>query len=334
MSIRVAVIGTGVMGSKHARVYSQMPGVSLEAVCDIDDKTGREVAKSHNTKYYSDHRKLIEKEHPDAVSIVVPTKYHKKVALDFIESGVNVLIEKPLAPTVKDCEELIGKAKSSKVTLMVGHIERFNPAVSKLQELIHSGVFGDVLSIVVKRVGLFPPRINDVNVVTDLAVHDLDVISKILGGLPVNVFARGGNGIIENREDHGEIFMDYGRFGCFVQVNWVTHIKIRTLSLTGTKGYAELNYITQKLDLYKSQHANNQQEDFKDFVTNFGEPEKMEVEVKPDEPLRLELENFIESIRSCHLPKVTGIDGLNAVLLSEAVNESIKTGQLIQIKTP
>jgi carbamoyl-phosphate synthase large subunit len=327
--LRVAVVGVGNMGRNHARNYSEMKGVELVGVSDINAKAGREAAKAFKTKFYKDYKKLIDKEHPDAVSIAVPTTLHKRIALDFIKRKISVLIEKPLAPTPSDCKEIIHAAKAKGVVLGVGHIERFNPAVIKLKELVKNGDLGDILSIVVKRVGLFPPQVKDVNVITDLAVHDLDIVTSITGKDPVSVLATGGGSLTKGRDDHAEIFLDYGKFGCFLQVNWVTPIKIRTLSVTGTKGYAELNYVTQKLSLYKSNYKRKQPKGFKEFVVKFGEPEKVDLYIKKAEPLKLELADFVHAVRQNVSPTVTGEEGAKAVALSQLVKESIKTNQNI-----
>ena len=329
--LRVAVVGVGTMGRHHARNYFEMTETELVGVSDLDAKKGKEVAKTFKTKYYKDYKKLIEKEHPDAVSIAVPTTLHKKIALDFIKSKISVLIEKPIASSLPDAEEIIHAAKNGGVVLGVGHIERFNPAVIKLKELVKNGDLGDILSIVTKRVGLFPPQVKDVNVVTDLAVHDLDIVTSIIGKDPISVLARGGGSLTKGRDDHAEIFLDYRKFGCFLQVNWVTPIKIRTLSVTGTKGYAELNYVTQKLSLFKSNYKRKQPKGFKEFVIKFGEPEKVNLHIRKAEPLKLELIDFIRSVRENSNPTVTGEEGAKAVALSQLVRDSIRINKMISV---
>jgi len=327
--LNVAVIGVGNMGRNHARNYSEMSRTNLVGVCDINPKIAQEVAKSFNTNFYVNYKVLIDKEKPDAASIAVPTKYHKDVALDFIKKGIPILIEKPLAANVKEAQKIAKEAFRKNITLAVGHIERFNPAVLKLKELVGNKKLGDILSIIVKRVGLFPPQIKDVNVVTDIAVHDLDIITNILGGLPRFVYASGSGALTNGREDHVEIFLDYESFGCFIQSNWITPIKIRTLSITGTKGHAELNYITQKLTLYKSNYKLWKHKGFKEFVAKFGEPEKISLNIRKKEPLRLELENFLDSVVNKVSPLVTASDGIKALILAEAVNQSIRQHKVI-----
>lgn len=326
--IKIAVVGLGIMGQYHVRTFKELPNVQVIAVSDIDAKIGNKIAKQYNTKFLADY-KLIMEERPDCVSIVVPTKFHKEVAMFFLKNKIPVFVEKPLAATAQEAKEIINAAKSKDVILQVGHIERFNPAVRQLISLINNEEFGDILSIIAKRVGLFPPRLTDSNVITDLAVHDLDIIYCLTGKVPDFIFAQGG-GLIKGREDHAEILLAYKTFGCFIQVNWVTPIKIRTLSITGTKGYAELNYITQKIDLYKTNSLIAPKK-FKEFVAQLGTPKKLEIDMGNEEPLKLELESFITCVKTKSKPLVTGEDGLRAVILSEAAIESLRNSKVIKI---
>lgn len=330
--MNIAVIGSGVMGQNHLRNFAQMEGVEIVAICDIDQKLGRKIAKLYKTKFYPDHRELLKREDVNAVTIAVPTKFHHSVCMDFIKAKIPTLVEKPLALNTRQAAELVKYAREKDIVFTVGHTERFNPAILKLEELVSSGAFGDILSIVVKRVGLFVPRVKDIGVVVDLAVHDLDIICAISRKVPEAVFARGGNTFTKKQEDHAEIFLDYGNFGCFMQVNWVTPVKIRSLAITGSRGYAELNYITQKLEFYKTKFEEiGETKNFKDFVSKFGEPQKINVLIEKGEPLRLELENFLNAACGVEKLKVSPEEALRAIMLSEKVLESIKKGKLIKI---
>lgn len=330
--LKVAVIGVGAMGRNHARSYSSIKGASLVGVADVNERQGRKIAKSYHTKFYAGYLDLIKKEKPQAVSIAVPTSLHYRVAMDCINRGISVLVEKPLTSTVEDAENLVRAAKKRKVVLLAGHIERYNPVVIKLQKLMKEGEFGDILSIVVKRVGLYPPRVSDVNVVTDLAVHDLDIICSLLGKTPTRVYARGGRGMNNKRIDHAEIFLDFDKFSCFIQVNWITPIKIRTLSITGKKGYAEIDYVAQNLDIYKSNNNTSLPSGFQEFISKFGSPRKEQIRLKGEEPLRFELEDFIQSVRSNRPTLVTPEEGVRAVILSQAVLQSITKNKPIPLK--
>lgn len=308
----VAVIGVGSMGRNHARVYSELENAKLVAVSDIDEKTGIEISRKFGCKYYKDYRKMLESEKLDAVSVAVPTKMHTEIALDVIKRGVNLLIEKPIADNISNAKKIVELAVKKSVKLSVGHVERFNPAVKKLKEIIGQGMLGEVTSVIARRVGLFPPRVKDANVVIDLAVHDIDIINYLLGKTPSSVHANLGATLTSEREDHAEIFMKYGNASGFVQVNWISPIKIRTLSVTGTKGYAELNYITQELIFYESNYTKDF-DSFGEFVVKFGTPEKVVIEVKKEEPLKLELKAFLECIEKNKEPEVTGKDALKVL---------------------
>jgi len=329
--IPVAVIGAGIMGYNHIRTYSKMSTVTLVAVADIDEKRGRAIAEEFNTRFYKNYRELILKEKPEAVSIVVPTSLHKTVAIDCIKLGMHVLVEKPLALNTKDAKEITRYATKQKRILFVGHIERFNPAVISLQKILQKKELGKIISIAIKRVGLPSLRADNVGVVADLAVHDLDIVSHLLKTLPKTITARGASVTKEKKEDHAEIFLDYGTFAGFIQVNWVTPIKIRTLSITGTGGYAELNFITQELFLYTSEKIKNKRLKFNEFVTEFGNPRKKKILVKKGEPLRIELEQFITAVETRRNKFFDPGDAVKAVYLSEIVKDSIKRKKSVEV---
>lgn len=313
--MKVGVIGAGSMGKNHARIYSEMPGVDLAGIVDLDEHAGKEVARKCGCKHYKDHKEFLETERPDAVSVCVPTSLHYSVAKDVIERGVNLLIEKPITKNLKHAEEIVNLAKKAGVKLAVGHIERFNPAVQRLKELIDQGKLGDITSILARRVGLFPPRIKDANVIIDIAVHDIDVFNYLLGKDPVMISASAGKALVNDREDYADIFLKYNGTNGLIEVNWITPVKIRVLNVTGTKGYAELNYITQDLEMHESNYKKTFDK-FGDFVVQFGEPKKKLIKVSKQEPLKLELENFIDSIKNDKEPLVNGVEGLNVLRIA------------------
>ncbi len=321
--MRVGVIGTGVMGKNHARVYSEMDGIELVGIADLNQKAGKEMAEKYKCAYYSTHTELIEKGRPDAVSVCVPTSLHYTIAKDVIGSGVSLLVEKPIADNVRDARKMVDMARKAKVTLAVGHIERFNPAVQELKRLIDSGRLGKVTSILARRVGLFPPRIKDANVIIDIAVHDIDIFNYLLGKDPERIYASGGKAIVQDREDYADIFMKYNGTNGFIEVNWITPVKLRILNVTGTKGYARLNYVTQKLTLYESVYEKSY-DAFGDFVLNFGEPRMDPIEVKNREPLRVELEDFTDAVRKKAKPLVSGEEGLKALKIAADVMKVIE----------
>jgi len=319
--MKVGVIGTGVMGKNHVRIYSEMPGVRLVGIADPDEKTGRSMARKYKCRYFRDHLELMEKAKPDAVSVCVPTSLHYSVSKDLIKGGVSILVEKPITKDVRDAEELVRLAKKAGVRLAVGHIERFNPAVQHLKRMIDKGSLGKITSILARRVGLFPPRIKDANVVIDIAVHDIDVFNYLLGKTPTSISASAGKALINDREDYADIFLKYNGTNGIIEVNWITPVKIRVLNVTGTKGYAELNYITQDLTMYESIYTKTYDE-FGDFVVKFGEPKKRHIKIRKQEPLKLELADFIRAVRSGGQPLVTGEDGLTVLKIATEIIKS------------
>lgn len=321
--LRVGVIGVGNMGVHHARVYSQLADTKLCAVADMDAARAQSAGARFNVNAYTDYGEMVEREKLDAVTIAIPTREHLDAALNVIQRGAHLLVEKPLASTTAQAEQIVSAARAANVHLAVGHIERFNPAVQELRHQIQSGTLGKISSVVAKRVGIMPPQVKDANVIIDLAVHDIDVLNYFFNALPTGVRATAGFALLTNRYDHAEIFLQYQNAGCFLQVNWITPMKIRTLSVTGDAGHAELNYVTQKLEIFESALA-REYDDFGDFVIRFGEARKTSIAVEMREPLRNELENFVSVIRGESAPIVTGQDGVNALRVAERVLESLR----------
>ncbi len=312
--LKVGVIGLGNMGKHHVRNYSEIPDATLTAVCDIHSETAKACAHHYHCQAFTSLDEMLSIP-LDAVSITAPTRFHYDIAKKVIARGINVLIEKPIADSVEKADDLIALAKKHNVVLTVGHIERFNPAVLKLKELVDQGALGKITSMVSKRVGAFPAQIKDANVIIDLAVHDIDIFSYLLDKQPDNVTGAAGRALNSNREDYAEIFLNYGDQNGFIQVNWITPIRIRTLSVTGTKGYAELNYMTQELVLYESNYSEDF-DSFGDFIIKFGIPNKREVSLEKQEPLNLELRHFLSCIKDKKPPLISGETGRQALAIA------------------
>ena len=310
---RVAVIGLGNMGKHHARNYFEMETAELIAVCDLNLELANITAKKFSCKAYHDYKDMLRNEQIEAVSIAVPTHFHKEVALHCLEQKIDVLIEKPIAATLQDAEDIIIKAKEKNCILQVGHVERFNPAVKKLKEIVQQGKLGEITSIIARRVGTVPIQVRDANVLIDLAVHDIDIINYLYDATAEKIVGNIGKAMIEKREDYAEIFLKYGKRSGFIQVNWITPIKIRNLSVTGSKGYAELNYITQELVIYESNYTKEMVDEYGDYVVKFGIPNKTQVGVEAIEPLLLELQDFVRCVKKREQPLVTGEMGLQAL---------------------
>jgi len=327
MMLGAGVIGAGSMGRNHARVYAELDGVQLLAVSDISN-AGVEVAERFSARYYSSYLDMVEEEEIDLVSICVPTSLHGKVAVDCIERGLHVLVEKPIASTVEEGMEILRLAEERGVKLTVGHVERFNPAVQRLKEVMMDRI-GRPMSMMARRVGLYPPSAGEANVLTDLAVHDIDIFNHLLERKPEKVFATCGSAL-GRREDHAMVMLEYGGTECLAQVNWITPVKIRELAVTGEKGYAELNYITQELRVFETRFE-RRVDTFSDFLLNLGSPEEFVEKVDKVEPLKSELSYFVRCVEEDIEPLVTGREAVEALYIAEKAVESCEKGRPIEL---
>lgn len=321
--LRVGVIGLGNMGKYHVRNYSEMPEAHLVAVADVRSNVAEEFAQAYGCSAYTSVDEMLEKESLDAVTITAPTRLHFEIASKVIRAGVSVLIEKPIAETVAQAEMLIELARSHNVTLSIGHIERFNPAVTRLKEVIESGTLGKLTSILARRVGVFPSQIKDANVIIDLAVHDIDVMSYLFNREPDHIMGKAGRALVSDREDFADILLAYGDQNGLLQVNWITPVRIRTLAVTGTKGYAELDYMTQSLTVYESQIVRGT-DSAGDPTIKFDTPIRTDVVIEKNEQLRLELSHFLDCVAHRKPPLVSGEVGLQALKHALVVLNVIK----------
>lgn len=285
--IKVGVVGVGMMGQHHARIYSELD-CEFVGVADKNFEQARKIGEMHGTNPYKDYEELVDK--VDAVSIAVPTSLHGEVAADFIKRGIHCLVEKPIASTVEGAREMIGEAERNDVKLMIGHVERFNPAVAKLKEVVENGKLGKLILISTRRVGPFVSRIRDVGIIIDSATHDIDVARYLVGRDPINVFAKSGR-VKSEKEDHAIVVLDFGDVAASIEVNWFTPHKVRSLVATGTEGIAYLDYLKQELEVHSGE-------------------EKIVPEINRGEPLKLELEHFLDCIQKNTKPLVGGYEGL------------------------
>ena len=313
--LNAAVIGVGNMGKFHAKTYFEMDSVNLVSISDLNCELGENISNKYSCNFYKDYKEMIEKESIDLVSIVCPTIYHKDVAIYCIDKKINTLIEKPIADTLENAKIIMDRADKADVKVTVGHIERFNPAILKLKEIIDAGRIGEISSIIARRVGVCPPQIKDANVLIDLAVHDIDIISHILNELPKKVFINSNKAILSNRNDYADILLSYEKASAMIEVNWITPVKIRKLNVTGTKGYVELDYISQDITFFESNYKTGI-DDFGDFIIKFSSPNKVEVGVEKGQPLKNELESFVNSIKNDVNPKVSLVEAFNALKIA------------------
>lgn len=324
--IRVGVVGIGMMGQNHVRVYSSL--CDLTGIVDIDKERAKIVAKRFNTKYFDSLDELMS-QNIDAVSVCTPTVTHFDIAVKFLENGIHTLIEKPICANVEAAMRLIETAESQGVVLAVGHIERHNPAVKFIKNGVKSKQWGKVILMTATRVSSYPPRVRDVGVIMDLATHDIDVMRYITDSNVESVYALGGSVLNEDREDYASILlhMDSGEDG-FIETNWLTPMKSRRLTLTCTDAYVSIDYINQIVDIYTSKVL-----EFEEWNV-FQMPQEYnirKINLKKIEPLKLELDDFISSIKNKKKPLADGYDGLEAVKVADAIINSLKNRKKIII---
>lgn len=311
--VNVGVVGVGFWGKNHARVFSELERAQLAGVCDIDSNRVTEIAKMYGAAPHTQLEDLLENASIEAVSICTPTTTHYDIALEVIKHGKHVLVEKPLVSNAKEARRLIEESEKRGVNLMVGFIERFNPGVRGIKRLVKDDVLGEVILASARRVGRWPKRIGDVGVVKDTAIHDFDIMRYLFERDPHSVYARMANSHHE-LEDYAEVVLSFGGVQTgFVEANWLTPRKIRTLTITAEKGIASLDYLTQQISIEDTDRM-----------------------VKPSnkwkEPLAIELKEFIQSIVESRDPQVTGHDGLRALEIADMAIRSALKNQVVTFR--
>ena len=330
---RVAVIGAGAMGRNHARIYREVRDCDLVGVADPDAAIAAEIAALNGTRLYTDYSAMIRQEHPDAVSVVVPTRYHKSVVLDVLQAGCHVLVEKPISATPKEAEDMITAATRAGRLLMVGHIERFNPVIRELKRRIEQGQVGRLFQIHTRRLGPFPPRVRDVGVVVDLATHDIDVIRYLTGSEGVRLYAETKREVHTSREDMltGLIRFESDMLAV-LEVNWLTPTKIRELTVTGERGMFRADYLTQDLYFYENAEVSGTPWDAIQVLRGVSEGPMSRLAVRKEEPLRVEIDNFLAAAQGRQAQVATGEDGLAALRVALALIESGEKHQSIDLR--
>jgi predicted dehydrogenase len=308
--LRVGVIGLGAMGKNHVRVYSELLDVELAGIADADRDLARSLAKKYRVKPFSDYRELL-KEDLDAVSIAVPTSLHHEVALATADAGANMLVEKPIADSVSAGSSIIKAASKNQVKLMIGHIERFNPVIPVIKKEIEET---EISLIEITRIGPFPPRIRDVGVVIDLATHDIDLLRYITGSEFKKIYSLTSRNLAPHEDAAILLFqMENGILGR-VTVNWLTPFKVREITIATREKFIKASLIDQKVTTY-SKYKENESYLVRELSVPFGEP------------LKLELEAFIGSIKDGVQPPISGEDGLKALKTAiSCMNEGGRLG--------
>lgn len=310
--VKVAVVGAGNMGVHHARIYSELPQTELVGIVDISEARGRICADKYRTQYIATYQELFGK--IDAVNIVVPTSLHYSLALDFLRQGVHVLVEKPITVDLIQAKRLVDFSKKANCILQVGHLERFNPAVRRMREIIGQPVY-----IETKRLSYPTDRNLDVGVVWDLMIHDLDILINLVNSPVVDIHAIGVS-VYSEFEDVAQVQLTF-KNGCMASLlaSRIGGEKLRQLKATEINGRTLcLDFIDQTLVAMHPPRSGR-----------VIPPEILDVE--KDEPLRLELSHFADCVSMHKTPLVSGEDGKRALELAMQVLARMK---LVKSKAP
>jgi len=306
MNTRVAVIGVGALGKHHARILAALPGVDLVGIVDINESRAREIGGLVNAPWFSSAAEMLG--HVDAVTVAVPTEAHLSVSLPFLQRGIGVLVEKPLARDAREAQAMIDAALASGAVFGVGHTERYNPAVAAVRPLLDHPRF-----IEVHRLGTFPDRSLDIDVVFDLMIHDLDVVLSIVPSEIVAVEAV-GVAVLTQKPDIANARLKFAS-GCIANItaSRISKDRVRKIRVFQRDAYLSVDYAAQEVERWRLVKGNG------------GMPaiDGGKLDVTNEEPLKRELADFVAAVRDKRDPGVTGADGLRAIQLAERVTQEI-----------
>lgn len=305
--MRLAVIGVGHLGRHHARILADLPDVQLTGVVDINSQRAQQIASQYGVAAYTDWRAVVGL--VDAVTIAAPTRAHASIAAAFLEQRVHVLVEKPMTTTTAEADQLLALTHAHEVVLAVGHTERFNPAVAYIKPLLAAPRF-----IEVHRLGTFPERSLDIDVVFDLMIHDLDLVLDIVGG-EVAAIEAVGVPVLTPRVDIANVRLRFDN-GCIANLtaSRISRDRVRKIRFFQQDAYVSVDYAAQEVEVYR-------------LVARAGQMPAIEggkVELPREEPLKRELEDFVRAIRDGRPPLVTGAQGRAALALAERVVERME----------
>jgi predicted dehydrogenase len=300
---KLAVIGVGHLGRHHARILSAMPDVELVGVVDLNQERAEQIAGINGTQVVREAADLVGR--TDGVVIATPTESHSAVARPFLEAGMAVLIEKPLARSMAEADELVRLASKRQALLAVGHTERFNPAVAAARPLLTSPRF-----IEVHRLGAFPDRSLDIDVVFDLMIHDLDVVLSIVAS-PVAAIDAVGVPVLTPKIDIANVRLRF-ESGCIVNLtaSRISRDRTRKIRFFQPESYVAIDYAAQEVEMWRLVRQ----------PAGMPTIEGGRVPVTSDEPLKRELEDFVDAIRQQRAPAVTGEDGRRALALAQEIS--------------
>ena len=303
--IKVAVIGVGKLGARHAEVYSKLDSVELVGVCDILDSRAKETAHHCKTQSFHDYRDLLKK--VDAANIVVPSQHHHAISKDFLMHGVALLIEKPITTTLEEADALLDLAKEKNLIIQVGHIERYNSAIRAVKNVIKTPRF-----IECHRLGPYDPRVADTGVTLDLMIHDIDIVLDLIKSPIVSVDSVGAM-ILSKTEDIANARIRFAnRSVCDLTASRVTKDIMRKIRIFQDDAYISLDYVTQEALIYTKEN---------------GHIRHKTMEITKSDSLKEELADFIDCVRHRKRPLVSGIEGRQALALALQISSQIQEDQ-------
>ena len=305
--LRLGVIGVGHLGKHHARIASGVAGARLTAVADTQRDRAVAAAAAAGAKVFEDYRDLFGQ--VDAVTVAAPTEKHHEIALAFLERGVSVLVEKPITRSLPEADALIAAAKQSGATLATGHTERYNPAVAAVMPLVSTPRF-----IEVHRLGVFPDRSLDIDVVFDLMIHDLDIILALVKS-EVTAIEAVGVPVLTDKFDIANARLRFAS-GCIANVtaSRISRERVRKIRFFQPDAYISIDYAEQSVEGYRLKRREGQRPEIQGG----------QLPVVREEPLKREIEDFIGAVRDKRQPLVTGEDGVRALKLAQAIADKME----------
>jgi UDP-N-acetylglucosamine 3-dehydrogenase len=309
----VAVIGTGFWGKNHARNYKELENTNLIAICDVNPERAKAIANQYGARAYTDSTDMLKDPEIQAVSVCTWSTKLAEEALKCLNAGKHVLVEKPMATDTKQAQTLLDTAKANDLHLTVGFLMRFIPGLQQIKQAVETKKIGELVLATAKRVTQWPERIGDVGVVKDTAIHDIDVMRFISGEDPVSVYAKMGSMRHRQFEDYAQIMLTYesGKTA-FIESNWLTPYKIRSLNVTGSEAIMRLDYNSQELWIENAK-------------------ESVQPRIPVEEPLKAELKHFAECVTEKKTPMITGEDGYKALEIALASMESSAKNTVIKL---
>jgi predicted dehydrogenase len=306
--LRVAVIGVGHLGKHHARLLAGIDGARLSAVVDPDGERARAAAGETGARVLADYRELLDE--VDAVTVAAPTELHHEIALPFLQRGVSVLVEKPMTRTLAEADALIAAAAASGATLAVGHTERYNPAVAAVMPFVTTPRF-----IEVHRLGVFPDRSLDIDVVFDLMIHDLDIILALVKSEPTAIEAVGVP-VLTDKYDIANARLRFSS-GCIANVtaSRISKERVRKIRFFQPDAYVSIDYAEQEVEGYRLKRREGQRPEIQGG----------KLPVTREEPLKRELTDFVRAVIDKRRPLVAGEDGRRALALAQAIADKMET---------